>query len=366
MPNDLNEARIRRAAIATILGLSVLPGIALADGGSYPNITGEVGFEVQNDFNFDSEDPNAEQNELGGVVAPVINVNFNPNLTLTTGLTLEAVRDPGPREDRVFQDHGVFVDTLMLSWANDDFEVYGGKFAPNFSIGYDAAGGVYGTDLLGDDVELSELIGAGGAFALGEGGMGALTLSGSVFFIDRTFLSESFITNRGRTNLAAGGPGNTELPESFALALDGEAVPGLDGMRYHVGFARLAVNNGDDEIRATAGAEWAFDAGNDVTLTPLVEYVRFWNAGGVGAESRNYYTLSLVAETGPWNVALAGTAKDVDVDNANGTTFDHQVQLSAGYAFDNGFTLDVGYKHATAANISTQTLGAIVTYGIEF
>ena len=79
MPNDLNEARIRRAAIVTILGLSVLPGIALADGGSYPNITGEVGFEVQNDFNFDSEDPNAEQNELGGVVAPVINVNFNPN-----------------------------------------------------------------------------------------------------------------------------------------------------------------------------------------------------------------------------------------------------------------------------------------------
>ena len=101
-------------------------------------------------------------------------------------------------------------------------------------------------------------------------------------------------------------------------------------------------------------------------MTPLVEYVRFWNAGGVGAENRNYLTLSLVGETGPWNVALAATGKDVNVDGANGTSFDHQVQVSAGYAFANGFTLDVGYKRATAASISTQTLGAIVTYGIEF
>ncbi|MDF1731593.1 MAG: hypothetical protein P1U49_08825 [Minwuia sp.] len=357
-----NNARIRQAAMATAFGLTIMPLAALAEDEAYPNITGEVGFEVQNDFNFESEDPNAEQNELGGVIEPVINLNFNPNLTLTTGMTLEAVRGPGPREDRVFQDHGIFVDTLVLTWANDDVEVYGGKFGPNFSIGYDAAGGVYGTDLLGDDVELAEFIGAGGAFAVGE----SMVLSGSFFFQDRTFLSESFITNRGRTNLAAGGPGNTEFPESFALALDGEAVPGMDGLRYHVGFARLAVNNADDELRATAGAEWSYDLGDDLTLTPMAEYVRFWNAGGVGAENRNYYTLSLVAETGPWNVALAGTAKDVNVDGANGSTFDHQVQLSAGYAFASGFTLDVGYKRATAANISTQTLGAIVTYGIEF
>ena len=82
--------------------------------------------------------------------------------------------------------------------------------------------------------------------------------------------------------------------------------------------------------------------------------------------AHGYLTLSLVGETGPWNVALAATGKDVNVDGANGTTFDHQVQVSAGYAFANGFTLDVGYKRATAASISTQTLGAIVTYGIEF
>ena len=196
------NARIRRAAMASALGLTIMPMAALAEGEAYPNITGEVGFEVQNDFNFQSDDPNAEQNELGGVVAPVINLNLNPNLAVTAGLTLEAVRDPGPQEDRVFQDHGIFVDTLTLSWANDDVEVHGGKFGPNFSIGYDAAGGVYGTDLLGDDVELAEFIGAGGAFAVSD----SMTLSGSFFFLDRTFLSESFITNRGRTDLAAGGP----------------------------------------------------------------------------------------------------------------------------------------------------------------
>lgn len=354
------------SALGIVLGLGMLPVTAHAADETYPSLSGEVGFEVQNDFNFDSEDPNAEQNELGMVIAPVINLNLSQNLVVTTGMTLEAVRDPGPQEDRVFQDHGIFVDTLTLTYEQDSFAVYGGKFGPNFSIGYDATPGVYGTDLLGDDVELAEFIGAGGSIGLGESGLGDLTLSGSVFFLDRTFLSESFITNRGRTDLAAGGPGNTEVPESFALALDGEAVPGIDGLRYHTAVARLGVENGDTEYRATIGADWAIAVDDDLTLTPLAEYVRFWNAGGNGAENRNYMTLSLLAETGPWNAAVAFTGKDVDVDGANGSTFDHQVQLSAGYAFANGFTLDVGYKNATGGNVTTQTLGAIVTYGITF
>ncbi len=354
------------SAIGIALGMTMLPVATRAADGTYPAVSGEVGFEVQNNFNFDSEDPNAEQNELGMVIEPVINLNLSQNLFVTTGMTLEAVRDPGPQEERVLQDHGIFVDTLTLTYEQDDFSVYGGKFGPNFSIGYDAAPGIFGADLLGDDVELSEFIGAGGAIGLGEGGLGNLTLSGSVFFLDRTFLSESFITNRGRTDLAAGGPGNTEVPESFAIALDGEAVPGMEGLRYQTAFARLGVENGDTEYRATIGADLAIAIDEDLTLTPLAEYVRFWNAGGNGAENRNYMTLSLLAETGPWNAAIAFTGKDVDVDGANGSTFDHQVQLSAGYAFANGFSLDVGYKNATGGNVTTQTLGALVTYGITF
>ncbi len=353
-------------ALGIAFGLALLPVAVQAADDTYPAVSGEVGFEVQNDFNFDSEDPNAEQNELGMVIAPVIDLRLSDSLVVTTGMTLEAVRDPGPQEDRVFQDHGLFVDTLTLTYEQENFAVYGGKFGPNFSIGYDAAPGVYGSDLLGDDVELAEFIGAGGSIGLGEGGLGNLTLSGSVFFLDRTFLSESFITNRGRTNLAAGGPGNTEVPESFAIALDGDAVPGIEGLRYHTAVARLGVENGDTEYRATIGADLAIAVNDDLTLTPLAEYVRFWNAGGNGAENRNYMTLSLLAETGPWNAAIAFTGKDVNVDGANGSTFDHQVQLSAGYAFANGFTLDVGYKNATGGNITTQTLGAIVTYGITF
>ncbi|MDF1720783.1 MAG: hypothetical protein P1U65_08915 [Minwuia sp.] len=353
-------------ALGIAFGLALAPMSAQSAEAAFPSVSGEVGFEVQNDFNFESEDPNAEQNELGMVIEPVINLNLSRNVFVTTGMTLEAVRDPGPQEDRVFQDHGIFVDTLTLNYEQDDFAVYAGKFGPNFSIGYDAAPGIYGSDLLGDDVELAEFIGAGGSLGLGETGLGNLALSGSVFFLDRTFLSESFITNRGRTNLAAGGAGNTEVPESFAIALDGEAVPGMDGLRFHTAFARMGVNNADTEYRATAGADWAIAVDDDLTLTPLAEYVRFWNAGGNGAESRNYMTLSLLAETGPWNVAIAFTGKDVDVDNANGSTFDHQTQISAGYAFANGFTLDVGYKNATAANQTTQTLGALVTYAVAF
>lgn len=51
-------------------GLTAAAVLLAASGGawaedSYPKFSGEIGIEVQNDFTFDSDDPAAEQNELG-------------------------------------------------------------------------------------------------------------------------------------------------------------------------------------------------------------------------------------------------------------------------------------------------------------
>ncbi|WP_417515406.1 hypothetical protein [Minwuia sp.] len=334
---------------------------------AFPKISGEVGIEVQNDFTFDSDDPAAEQNELGATIEPNLFLHFTDHVFINAGLTFEAVRDPGPQEDRVFQDHGIFAEVLTLNYETDRFGVYIGKFGPNFSMAYDAAAGLYGTDISEDDIELAEFLGVGGSLTFDETPIGAMTASASVFALDTTILSESFITNRGRTRQAAGEPGNTESPESFALAIDGEAVPGMEGFRYHVGYALLSADNAATEHRFAVAGEWSFEMDNGVVLTPLAEYVHFQNAGSNANESRNYLTGSLGAEFGPWNAALAYTGKIVTISGAgNGDTYDDQIQFSVGYAFDNGIGIDVGYKHNRTAGIATQTVGALVSYGFEF
>lgn len=351
-------------AATSIMALAASHGIAAAD--EYPKLSGEVGLEVQNDYNFDSDDPAAEQNELGGTVDLGVAVQFSETVSLNSELTLEAQRDPGPAEDRVFQDHGVAVGVLTLNYDGERFGVYAGKFGPNFALAWDAAAGLYGTDVA-EDLELADFLGAGGYVNFGETASGSLTGSASVFFTDTTILSESFITNRGRTRQAAGEPGNTESPESFAIALDGEEVPGLDGLRYHLGYAFLSADNASTEHRFAIAAEWGYELDNGVTLIPLLEYGYFANADSNANESRNYFTGSLGAEWGNWNAGLAYTGKVVTISgNGNGDSYDDQVSLSVGYTWENGLGLDVGYKHNRTAGVATQTIGALLSYGFEF
>ncbi|WP_416897205.1 MAG: hypothetical protein ACMVY4_17190 [Minwuia sp.] len=353
-------------AVAAGFTIALVAANGVAADDAYPKLSGEVGIEVQNDYTFDSDDPAAEQNELGATIEPAVTLQFSETVSLNTELTLEAQRDPGPKEDRVFQDHGLAVSVLTLNYDGERFGVYGGKFGPNFALAWDAAAGLYGTDVA-EDLELADFLGAGGYVNFGDTALGSLVGSASVFFTDTTILSESFITNRGRTRQAAGEPGNTESPESFALALDGEAVPGLDGFGYHVGYALLSADNASTEHRFAFAGYWELELENGVTLVPLLEYARIENADSNANESRSYVTGSLGAEWGNWNAALAYTGKIVTISgNGNGDSYDDQIGVSFGYAWDNGIGLDVGYKHNRTAGIATQTVGALLSYGFEF
>ena len=156
----------------------------------------------------------------------------------------------------------------------------------------------------------------------------------------------------------------------------GEALPMAEGLRYHLGFARQKVDRVlddsgapvadiDDEHRAAAAIEWAYRASEDVTVTPLLEYVRFWNAGGLGSEDRDYLTAASLFEYRNWNLALAYTGRFVD-NQSGPDRDDFQVQVSAGYAFDFGLGADVGWKLTNQENTETQILGLFLTYTLEF
>lgn len=121
-----------------LLTLGVLPTPALADHDS-PLLAGEAVIELQNDNTYDSDDPDAELNDLSTLTEVDLNLLFNPEIRLNTHFTLEAIEDSNLRDDRYFKGHGVFAENITLNYATDDFVLYAGKFSPTFSIAFDGA-----------------------------------------------------------------------------------------------------------------------------------------------------------------------------------------------------------------------------------
>lgn len=364
--------RIDRTALALIAGLSTLAALpAMAQDGqpSFPSISVSIPFEVQNDLNYHSEDRTAEHNQLYPTIEPEVTVQFTPEISIFAHGVLEPMRDPGPREDRSFEDLGMYIEDLYAKYDTGVFSVQGGKFTPNFGIAWDAAPGVYGTDVAEANYEFSERIGVGGSVTFGGGQTGMHTLSASTFFSDNSFLRESI--GRGRSPVtqgrADGGVSNTEDLSSFAVALDGTEFEALPGFRYHVGYIHLAEGRTEtaDQHGFAIGGEYRIELGRDLSFTPLVEFVSFANADGVDSQDRELLTTAGQLAWRNWNLAASYTGRWTDVPGATNTEDTH-FQLSAGYAFDFGLSVDIGWTVDETDNIETRTLGVLFAYTLEF
>lgn len=375
---------IRIFAAATAIALLASVTGANAQGGEKPPfVTGEISIEIENDWTHDSEDPANELNDLFATVEPSITFNLLPGLTLSAAGTLEPVLDPGPREDRVFKDHGLYLSDLILEFERPVYEangttfsvaVYGGKFTPNFGIAWDLTPGVFGTDF-NEDYELSERIGVGGRVTVASERFGTHSFSLNSYFVD-TFFDTSTITSRGTTELADGGVGNTESLSSFTFAIDGSEIPALPGFVYHLGFVRQAAADVPDLASGTGvspehgfavGGQQTFNVGADdaVEIVPLIEIAHFQNAEGVAGQDRTFLTMAVGAEWNNWNAALAFTNRSTDAAGAPDVN-DNHYQVSVGYAFDFGLAVDVGYKISEVADVTSHTLGVVAAYVIEF
>jgi len=360
--------RIRTGALATVamsalaLGLTTNP--ANADGGAYPSLTGEVTIEVQNDGAFSSDDPANELNDLYNTTEAALALNFNEALSIQTTSVLESVLDPGPGEDRFFEDHGAYMEEVYLQFEAEGFRVFGGKFDAAFGTAWDAGPGIWGADFA-EDYELVERIGGGGAFTFGGGDSGKHTVTAAAFFVDTSALSESIITNRGRTRIGAGGASNTESLESFSIALDSEEIPGLPDTTFHAAFRHQAAGRGDfaDENGFVFGVQKTFELEGEQSLETILEGAYFDNADA-GPDNRFYLTAGGTFKDGPWNAALSYTLRHKDL-RRGGTGDDHLFQATGGYEFENGVTVDGGYRFSEEAGVATHILGFLVTKSFE-
>lgn len=332
-----------------------------------PTVSGSVLVEVQNDFQFSSDDEAEEFNTLFTTIEPGFTIGLMEGLALDAGLVLEPVQDPAfPGDDRAFDDQGLFVEVVTLTYARDWLSLSGGKMHVNFGRAWDATPGVFGTDLA-EEYEMAENVALAAAATGDLGPAGRQTLMAQAFYLDTSGLAESAFTRRKKTREADAGPGNTGDFSSFAVSLDGTEFPDLPGLRTHLAYVHQSneARGSDDERRVAVAGEWAIAITDALAVQPLVEYVHFIDADGTPGQDRSYLTAAVGLAWGNWNLALSGTFKDDDPPGAADTE-DEQLQVSAGYAFDVGVGLDIAYKRARTAGVDTDVFGTLLSYTFQF
>jgi hypothetical protein len=110
--------------VATAVAALASPALSAEKAQSYPNISGEVGFELQNNAAYSSDVATNESNNLTAKVVPVINVRFTPELSLNTELTFEQVQEPAfPGEDQFFDNQGLYKTRYAMSYKTMDLYV---------------------------------------------------------------------------------------------------------------------------------------------------------------------------------------------------------------------------------------------------
>ena len=287
-----------RPIIIVVFASVTLHSAAYAQERSYPSISGEIPVEVENDWNYVSDDRANQNNDLFTNIEPALTVWLTPSWSVFVHGVLETVESPKQFENRIFEDHGLFVEDLFIEYANGPFGAKAGKLNVGFGVGWDITPGIFGTDFAEDGYETSERIGVVGNWTLKSGKAGEHRVSAGSFFQDTTVLSQSTLRGRGDTRKRDGGVSNTEDFSSYILAIDGGKVPGLGDFAYHAAYMHQAEGQVDasDENSVALAIFTNVGLGVGFTLSPMMEYVHQQNAGGADDEDRDFLTLAGQAE----------------------------------------------------------------------
>ena len=342
------------------VGILLLPPAFAEDG-----ISGEVGFEIWTDAVISADAEESEITNTYAIIEPAFSMALTPQLSLNTGFVFEQVEDP--EDDSLFEDHGFYVSDLFFEWSGEALSLHAGKLGAAFGVAWDVAPGLYGVDFA-EDYEIAEQWAAGAVIPFGGDEEGSLSLSIDAFMADTTGLSSSAGTRRERLRRADGGPGNTSVPKSFSITLGADSLAGGPGFQVGI-LHRDAGDESDpgnkDELGFALALVHAIELDGDSGIEWMAEGAWLNDFEGAPDADVTFFTAGLTYLNGPWNVAVAGAMRKTDTGEGPETD-DTLFQLSAGYAFDSGLSVDVGWRHGDEGDESSQTIGAVIAYGIEF
>ncbi len=199
----------------------------------------DISIEIEDEFVFDACDPDDELNDTFTTIEGDFGLAIGEGLGIRGLATFEPVKDP--QGDRFMEDFGLLLEEIYVYGRLGRADLRAGKFNPYFDLANDLAPGLYGDDLAGD-YELTERLGTAIALPVEAPG-GEIVLHASVFVADRTPLSDSLFSGRGRLQRADGGLSNTDYPQSVALAATGGAgdTSGTSARAFRARAARAST-----------------------------------------------------------------------------------------------------------------------------
>jgi len=310
------------------------------------------------------------------------NVNFGRFLTINGLVRLEQVRDQ--RTGGVFVDEALYVQRLFAVINTPPLYFYGGKIHPRFGIGWWATPGLYGTDF-DEDYELVDKIGAGIRWDIQAFGRHRFTAE--AFQADTSFLSNSLIRGApfgspglkrpSALYLANGGPSNTGALESFAFALSGRRVVGVNGFGYDIGWAKQKASPYDvrDEYSWVVSTNWLFNLSDTVVLQPMAEFVSVAGQRGNDRDV-NYLTVAAQLRLGPyWTLAAHTTQRYVRDFALNNYYTDWLAGVAVAYDLGQwrdqapwleGVSVIAGFRQNRVYGVESQTVGLQIKYAVDF
>ena len=314
-----------------------------------PGLWADVSVEFETEYTFLAQDPELELSDTFATVESEFGFAFDDKNGLRASLTLEPVTDP--ESDRIFEDFGLYAEEVYVYGTLGKLEVIAGKFNPWFDLATDYAPGLYGDDLAGD-YELTERL--GGAISVPfEVADAQHSLTVSAFMADRTPLSDSLFTSRGRIDAADGGPSNTDYPQSVTAALTGRSGSTI----YNLAARYQAAGAADekDETGIVAGiAHEALIAGTETLL--FGEIGHFKNFDG---ESDPVTFATFATEVGLGAVALTAALGLADAHEAPAR---HLATASLEVELADDLTAEAGYRFLHDDGIASHTVSFLLTF----
>ena len=293
------------------LGLLAFLTPAMAEDCTAPCAGYEISMELQNDWIFATDPSSLTSDVLQPLITSEYFVAPTDYLKLVASIVTEPVVDPVPGENAIFEGVGTYVGELYAEIEIEPVTLRAGKFDPIFSLASEVEPGINATELA-SVFDTDERLGA--ELTLGFEGLGLKhAIAATAFTTDRTVLSESLFTNRGRAELSDGGVGNTNGLSSFSIALSG-----CDGAEtsdcyeegdfgYRIGFrhqeaglpTQEQIDDGvtpSDEQAFLAAASKSFELDQN-TLRLLAEAAYLHNFEG-GPDDAMFLTASAAYDVG--------------------------------------------------------------------
>lgn len=335
-----------------------------------PYSSNRLVFDVNFDDNYQTTDQRREHYNASARARFFSSLNFSKNFAINYELRLDQFNNalendrrnssPNGGGDRFFEDQGIYIRELNMSYSAKKYTLLAGKYSLDFGTAWDWNRGIW-TYEIANSYQQSEKIGIGGIYRLGDiKKTGLYNFSFNSFVNDRKYLDNSILNKRDSDSKSAAIPGDENLPQSYNAAIDINFDFGeREKLSYHFSYLNLAVNGRatavdqgklDDQKGSALGMNYKYPVGENVDLNALIEYVDMKNVGGDSDVGQKYLTANVIGKFYQNWVTTLGYAERRTIEVVNPGLDQNLSEISFGYEFDKNSLFDkllvqIGYKN---------------------